>query len=282
VVGANYHDGDGLTDCGAAYLFDVTDIYNPILVRKLTAPDPEASGHFGHSVATTADTAVVSAVWGGNEGVVHSGSAYLFDVTTGEQLGKLTASDGADYDEFGYSVAIGGTIIIVGAVQDDDSGSAYVFAREPDQPTAGAGPDQTVYADADFTVAVTLDGSGSSDPDGDELSYLWTWTIGGETHQTAGVNPQIELPVGQHCIELVVNDGQEDSEPDQVVIVVIAPMQASLWVVPRVINRYSSMPQIMAMVRLAGISKEQVDGETPLMLYPGGIEAASQRASECG
>jgi len=38
----------------------------------------------------------------------------------------------------------------------------------------------------------------------------------------------------------------------------------------------------MGMVRLAGISKEQVDGETPLMLYPGGIEATSQRASECG
>jgi phytoene dehydrogenase-like protein len=96
------------------------------------------------------------------------------------------------------------------------------------------------------------------------------------------VNPQIELPVGEHTVQLVVNDGQEDSEPDQVVITVIAPMEANLWVVPRVINRYSRMPQIMAMVRLAGISKDQVDGETPLMLYPGGIEALSQRASECG
>jgi hypothetical protein len=137
VVGANYHSEDGLPYCGAAYLFDVTDIYNPVLVRKLIPPEPEADSRFGHAVAMSPDAVVVSAVWGDNEGVVDCGSVYLFDVTTGEQLGKLTASDGADYDEFGYSLAIGGTTIIVGAVQDDDSGSAYVFAREPEVLTVG-------------------------------------------------------------------------------------------------------------------------------------------------
>jgi len=149
-------------------------------------------------------------------------------------------------------------------------------------PIADAGEDQTVYADCDFTTEVVLDGSDSSDPDGDEVTYTWTWTINGETYQAEGVNPVIELPPGEHTIELVVNDGEEDSEPDQVVITVIAPMEANLWVVPRVINRYSRMRQIMAMVRLAGVSRDQVDAETPLMLYPGGIEALSQRASECG
>ena len=46
---------------------------------------------------------------------------------------KLTASDGADYDYFGFSVAVssdGGTVVI-GAYGDDDrginSGSAYIF-----------------------------------------------------------------------------------------------------------------------------------------------------------
>jgi hypothetical protein len=136
VVGARYHDSDGLVDSGSAYLFNVTDIYNPILVRKLTASDPEAYGYFGHSVAMTADTAVVGAVWGDNEGLADCGSVYIFDVTTGEQLGKLTASDGADYDQFGYCVAIDGEIIVAGANLDDDSGSnsgsAYVFVREPE------------------------------------------------------------------------------------------------------------------------------------------------------
>ena len=47
---------------------------------------------------------------------------------------KLTASDAASYDYFGYSVAISGNLAIVGAHRDDDtsngSGSAYVFRRE--------------------------------------------------------------------------------------------------------------------------------------------------------
>ena len=46
---------------------------------------------------------------------------------------KITASDGADFDEFGYSVSISGDYAVVGAFADDDngssSGSAYIFKR---------------------------------------------------------------------------------------------------------------------------------------------------------
>ena len=49
------------------------------------------------------------------------------------ETSKLTASDGAANDRFGYSVAIAGDTIVVGAYWDDDnglnSGSAYVFTR---------------------------------------------------------------------------------------------------------------------------------------------------------
>lgn len=44
---------------------------------------------------------------------------------------KLLASDGADYDYFGNSVAVSGDCVVVGAWgnddNDSDSGSAYVF-----------------------------------------------------------------------------------------------------------------------------------------------------------
>ena len=50
------------------------------------------------------------------------------------QRAKLTASDGADNDVFGYSVSIDGDTIVIGSVYDDDkesnSGSAHVYTRD--------------------------------------------------------------------------------------------------------------------------------------------------------
>jgi PKD repeat protein len=62
-----------------------------------------------------------------------------------------------------------------------------------------------------------LDCSDSNDPEGDELTY--TWSIDGNEVAT-GVNPTIVLPCGTYTIELIVNDGEVDSEPDYVEITV--------------------------------------------------------------
>jgi len=69
-----------------------------------------------------------------------SGSAYVFtrdaasDLASGwTHVAKLTADDGAAYDEFGFSVSIDGDTVVIGANKDRDkgtnSGSAYVFTR---------------------------------------------------------------------------------------------------------------------------------------------------------
>ena len=89
---------------------------------KLTASDAAASDLFGWAVAISGTTAIVGALYDDDAGD-HSGSAYLFDTTTGTQIAKLTASDAAAGDLFGYSVAISGTTGIVGAWNDDNRGS---------------------------------------------------------------------------------------------------------------------------------------------------------------
>jgi hypothetical protein len=87
-------------------------------------------------------------------------------------------------------------------------------------PVANAGADQTVFV----TQPVQLDGSGSSDVDGDLLQFRWSF-VSKPLNSTAtlsdptAVNPTFvaDRP-GRYVLQLIVNDGQADSLPDQVVI----------------------------------------------------------------
>jgi hypothetical protein len=92
-------------------------------------------------------------------------------------------------------------------------------------PIADAGQDQAVMVGICGLAEITLDGSASRNPDDDGLAYEWTWTINAETYKAYGANPTIMLPVGEHFIELIVNDGQIDSQPDYVVIEVLTLIQ---------------------------------------------------------
>ncbi|MCZ6850066.1 MAG: FG-GAP repeat protein, partial [Planctomycetota bacterium] len=126
IVGT-FHDDDNGPDSGSAYLFDTAMGRQ---IAKLLPDDGAAEDHFGISVAISGATAIVGAYHTDDNGN-WSGSAYLFDTTTGAQIAKLLANDGAAGDFFGWSVAISGATAIVGALGDDDngsgSGSAYLF-----------------------------------------------------------------------------------------------------------------------------------------------------------
>ncbi len=91
--------------------------------------------------------------------------------------------------------------------QEGSSNSVRLFARleQNTRPVANAGTDQTVEQTGTLT-SVTLDGSGSSDPDGDALTY--TWTGGGLSGSVSGANPTVELPAGSHTLTLTVGDGE--------------------------------------------------------------------------
>ncbi|MCK5113789.1 MAG: FG-GAP repeat protein [Phycisphaerae bacterium] len=126
IVGAPYNDG-AWSRTGSAYLFDTTTGNQ---IAKLTASDAVKLGDFGISVAISGNVAIVGA-HGDDQAGSYSGSAYLFNATTGEEIAKLVASDMAEGDRFGCSVAISGNTAIVGAYLDDDggynSGSVYLF-----------------------------------------------------------------------------------------------------------------------------------------------------------
>jgi hypothetical protein len=131
IVGAVDDDDNG-DGSGSAYIFK-RDGTGWVQQAKLLASDGAAFDNFGCSVSISGDYAIVGAYQYYSSG---AGKAYIFrrDGTNWSEQQKLTASDGAAEDEFGFSVSISGYNAIVGADCDDDkgsdSGSAYIFKRD--------------------------------------------------------------------------------------------------------------------------------------------------------
>ncbi len=117
----------------------------PTQTIKLTASDGLANDQFGNAVALSnlagfagvePDIAIVGLRYDDIGAAADRGSANIYKLnSSGNWIfeAKLTASDGAAGDAFGYSVAIFGNTAIVGAPFDDitllDQGSAYIFQR---------------------------------------------------------------------------------------------------------------------------------------------------------
>jgi hypothetical protein len=129
IVGAPQNDDAAPnSNSGSAYLFDIITGQQ---LSKLTASDAASGDVFGYAVSISGTTAIVGAYLNDDHFTFDNGLIYAFDTTTGQELFRLGASDAANNDRLGESVAISGSTIIAGAYQDDDvgvnSGSAYVF-----------------------------------------------------------------------------------------------------------------------------------------------------------
>ncbi|MDY6990901.1 MAG: PKD domain-containing protein, partial [Thermodesulfobacteriota bacterium] len=110
--------------------------------------------------------------------------------------------------------------LVVNDGQEESEADTSTITTENSSPTAAAGPDQTVFV----TDTVELDGSNSSDPDHDPLTYEWAITSSPEGSSATlsdptGVDPffYADLP-GTYVVQLIVNDGEVDSAPDTVTI----------------------------------------------------------------
>lgn len=126
----------------------------------------------------------------------------------GDYIVALTVNDGTD-DSASDRVRI--------TVEEATSANAT--------PIADAGEDQTVAVGD----RVTLDGSGSTDPDGDDLTYSWSITAMPEGSEAVLGRTTLQSPkftadlAGTYELQLIVNDGTQDSTADSVTIVAEEP-----------------------------------------------------------
>ena len=138
LIGAGYHDSRGERS-GAAYVFTRAADGAWTQQARLTAADGGAGDVFGEEVFLSSDSSTALIGAGGDDGL--KGSACVFTRAadgTWSQQAKLTAADGAADDQFGNALSLSsdGGVALIGAVGDDDSGSAsgsaYVFRRAAD------------------------------------------------------------------------------------------------------------------------------------------------------
>ena len=134
--------------------------------------------------------------------------------------------EGSNFVAFGATPAV---FLPVGAhtltlqVTDDRGATASdtvaITVRANLPPVANAGPNQILTdTGGDNSEAVLLNGSGSSDPDGTIVSYVWRK---GTTVIALGATPDaVSLPVGVHTITLQVTDDRGATASDTVDIAI--------------------------------------------------------------
>ncbi|MEO7324657.1 MAG: FG-GAP repeat protein [Dokdonella sp.] len=142
---------------GAAYAFVRNGTSWP-QQAKLVASLSADGDSFGSSLAIEGERAIIGAPLAAN----HVGSAYVFDRagSVWTQQAQLTRASGAPGDRFGWSVALSGNQVVVGAPYALDScGASYTFANSGSlwSQTAGASIGTSTHGDlAGWAVAADL------------------------------------------------------------------------------------------------------------------------------
>jgi photosystem II stability/assembly factor-like uncharacterized protein len=147
---------------GAVYVF-TNQNGTWVQTQKLTADDGAAGDAFGISVALSGSTVII----GAPNTNAFRGAAYVFTLSGGtwSQTQKLTADDGAQFNQFGWSVALQGNTAMIGSIgatvgQNSSQGAVYVFLQSGGSwtQTQKFSSDDGVSGDS-FGWSVALDGN---------------------------------------------------------------------------------------------------------------------------
>lgn len=141
VVGNKDHVIDNKLDQGSAYIFERNaggpDNWGE--VKMLFDPAGTPEDQFGRVVAISEDHIAVGAPRADVGSTIRQGAVYVYSRDEGGSnnwglVKKVTAVDGAQEDNFGYSISLSGDLLLVGAEGDDilyqNQGSAYLFGRD--------------------------------------------------------------------------------------------------------------------------------------------------------
>ncbi len=112
------------------------------------------------------------------------------------------------------------------------------------KPVADAGPSQSVPVGS----TVTLDGTASSDPNGDPLSYLWSLTSVPAGSTATLVNPASAIAsftpdaAGTYVVSLVVNDGLLDSDPSTATVAATSNTETVVETLQQILDLINAIP----------------------------------------
>ena len=208
VAGAPYSDRDH----GAVYAFRRTGS-NWTQDPRITGRNSDNGDRFGWALDLSGATLAVSSPYEDLQNDTDAGVVHLFTDTpdpgggpsSWTEAARLTPSDPDSDDNFGFSVALDGARLLVGAPSRDataeDDGAVYAFARsdavwsERERLTA-----PTPAAGEHFGAAVALDGDdavvGAPGRDGDSrdqgAAFAFAYAAGGWTHAQT-----LTIPAGE-------------------------------------------------------------------------------------
>ncbi len=158
---------------------------NATQTAELTASDGAAGDRLGVRVAISGSTIVATSAEAEVGSHVNQGAAYVYTEPAGgwanaTQTAKLTSSDGASEDLFGYSVAVSGSTIVVGATRhevgsDLKRGAVYVYT----EPAGG-------WANATQTAELTASDGAAEDELGESVSVSGSTIVAGSSRHTVG------------------------------------------------------------------------------------------------